>query len=237
MGKMQDNGYVSIMPDIAKPRARQRKTKPATPGLPAAASGAVPAPARLPEPRTTGAEPPSVAETIKHLRRQRSLSLEDLAQMSGVSRSMLSQIERDATNPTVATLWRITSALGVSVDEVMGTRSHGVDLEVIPGHTLPVIGNADGLMRLRMLGPMSTAGSQEWYELSAQPGARLESKPHGAGTREHLFVTEGELTVSSGDVHGVVRAGELARYNADVPHVISNHTRNVARAWLTVLSI
>lgn len=53
--------------------------------------------------------------------------------MSGVSRPCL-QIERDATNPTVATLWRITAALGVSIDEVLGVTPHGVDLEVVPGH-------------------------------------------------------------------------------------------------------
>ena len=88
------------------------------------------------------AGPPSVAETLKRLRRHKSLSLEELAQMSGVSRSMLSQIERDATNPTVATLWRITAALGVSIDEVLGVTPHGVDLEVVPGHALPLIGSA-----------------------------------------------------------------------------------------------
>ena len=81
----------------------------------------VAAPAPMPAPAPASGEPPSVAETIKRLRRQKSLSLEELAQMSGVSRSMLSQIERDATNPTVATLWRITSALGISIDEVLGT--------------------------------------------------------------------------------------------------------------------
>ncbi len=216
------------MTDIVPSKSRQKKANPA-PALELEQPVASPAPA--------AAEPPSVAETIKRLRRQKSLSLEELAQMSGVSRSMLSQIERDATNPTVATLWRITSALGISIDEVLGTKTHGVDVEVVPGHALPLIGSADGLMRMRVLGPLSTAGTHEWYELSAQAGARLESKPHGAGTREHLFVTQGELTVSSGEVRRVVRAGELARYNADVPHTISNSGREPALAWLTVLNV
>ena len=216
------------MTDIAPSKSRQKKANPA-PTLELERPVASPAPA--------AAEPPSVAETIKRLRRQKSLSLEELAQMSGVSRSMLSQIERDATNPTVATLWRITSALGISIDEVLGTKSHGVDLEVVPGHALPLIGSADGLMQMRVLGPLSTAGTHEWYELSAKPLARLESKPHGAGTREHLFVSEGELTVSSGELKRVVGAGELARYNADVPHTITNSGKVLARAWLTVLNV
>ena len=206
-----------------------------TPSLPP--SRRLPQKAQLDAASALTAGPPSVAETLKRLRRHKSLSLEELAQMSGVSRSMLSQIERDATNPTVATLWRITAALGVSIDEVLGVTPHGVDLEVVPGHALPLIGSADGLMQMRVLGPLTTAGTHEWYELRAQPGARLESKPHSAGTREHLFVTEGELTVSSGDLHRVVGAGELARYNADVPHTISNTGRTPAHAWLTVLDV
>lgn len=181
------------------------------------------------------AAPPSVAAMLKRLRRQKNLSLEELAQLSGVSRSMLSQIERDATNPTVATLWRITTALGVSIDEALGTRVHRADLEVLPGHALPQIGSADGLMVLRVLGPLSTAGAHEWYELTAKPRAVLDSKPHAAGTREHLFVTEGEITVSSGDERQVVQAGALARYNADVPHRLHNSGKGVAKGWLTVL--
>ena len=180
-------------------------------------------------------EPPSVASTIKRLRKSRHLSLETLAQMSGVSRSMLSQIERDATNPTVATLWRITTALGVSIGEALGTQPHGADLDVVPGHALPLIGSADGLLTLRVLGPMSTAGSHEWYELSADPKGRLDSKPHAPGTSEHIFVTAGTLTVTSGDTERVVKAGELVRYNADVPHSIRNAGSKPASAWLTVL--
>ncbi len=181
------------------------------------------------------AAPPSVAAMLKRLRRQKNLSLEELAQLSGVSRSMLSQIERDATNPTVATLWRITTALGVSIDEALGTRVHRADLEVLPGHGRPQIGRAPRRVVLRVLGPLSTAGAHEWYELTARPGAVLDSKPHAAGTREHLFVTEGEITVSSGDEQQVVQAGALARYNADVPHRLHNSGKGVAKGWLTVL--
>lgn len=182
-------------------------------------------------------EPPSVASTIKRLRKTRQLSLETLAQMSGVSRSMLSQIERDATNPTVATLWRITTALGVSIGEVLGTQPHGADLDVIAGPELPLIGSADGLIKLRVLGPMATAGSHEWYELTADAGGKLESKAHAPGTSEHVFVISGTLTISSGDTKRAVKAGELVRYNADVPHSICNVSSKPASAWLTVLHV
>jgi transcriptional regulator with XRE-family HTH domain len=184
---------------------------------------------------STPSTPPSVAATLKRLRRQKNLSLEELAQLCGVSRSMLSQIERDATNPTVATLWRITTALGVSMDEALSSNSPREELEVLAGHALPQICSADGLMTLRVLGPLSTAGSHEWYELSAKPKAVLNSKAHAHGTREHLFVTEGEISVRSGDQQAVVRAGELLRYRADTVHSLRNSGKGMAKAWLTVL--
>ena len=184
---------------------------------------------------STPSSPPSVAATLKRLRRQKNLSLEELAQLSGVSRSMLSQIERDTTNPTVATLWRITTALGVSIDEALGSSKPKEDLEVLPGQTLPQIGSSDGLMVLRVLGPMASAGAHEWYEVTAKPKALLDSKAHAANTWEHLYVTEGEITVTSGEQRQVVVAGCLVRYRADVPHSLRNAGKAVAKAWLTVL--
>ena len=184
---------------------------------------------------STLAQPPSVAATLKRLRRQKNLSLEELAQLSGVSRSMLSQIERDTTNPTVATLWRITTALGVSIDEALSSVAPATDLEVLPGHSLPQIGSADGLMLLRVLGPLNTAGTHEWYELTAKPKAVLDSKAHASGTWEHLYVTEGEMTVTSGEQRQTVVAGSLARYHADLPHTLRNSGKITAKAWLTVL--
>ena len=183
----------------------------------------------------TSPNPPSVAATLKRLRRKKNLSLEELAQLSGVSRSMLSQIERDTTNPTVATLWRITTALGVSIDEALGSAAPKEDLELLAGPTLPQLGSADGLMLLRVLGPMASAGIHEWYELTAKPKGLLDSKAHAAGTWEHLYVTEGEITVSSGDQRQVVLAGSLVRYRADVPHSLRNSGKATAKAWLTVL--
>jgi transcriptional regulator with XRE-family HTH domain len=179
--------------------------------------------------------PPSVADAIKRLRRQSGLSLDELAQRCGVSRSMLSQIERDTTNPTVATLWRITQALGVSIDEVLGQPKPAAQIELSAAHALPRMSSADGLIQLKVLGPLESAGTHEWYELVAQPGGRLISKPHSPGTREHLFVTQGCINIRSQDHQQQANAGELARYPADVAHELHNSGPGLAIAWLTVM--
>lgn len=179
--------------------------------------------------------PPSVAQALRELRRQQGLSLDELAQRSGVSRSMLSQIERDTTNPTVATLWRITQALGVSIDEVLGQPDTQPTMERLEAHALPRMNSADGLVSLRVLGPLESAGRHEWYELVAQPGGVLASKPHAAGTHEHLYVVEGEMAVTCRGETQRVQAPALIRYPADVAHELRNAGTQAARAWLTVM--
>ena len=62
-------------------------------------------------------EPPLLGPRLHQLRKRKKLTLDELAVMSGVSRSMLSQIERGQTNPTFATLWNLTRALGVRSEE------------------------------------------------------------------------------------------------------------------------
>jgi len=190
-------------------------------------------------PRTTKTHahhPPSVGETIRHLRRERNWTIDELSHASGVSKSMLSQIERDLTNPTVATLWRLTSALGVPIEEALRGPA-AVPVPVIEhqaAHATPSIGNADGSVRLRVLGPLSLAGRVEWYELLAQPGGVLASEPHPDGTEEHLSVLEGRLQVEAGGATHEALKGETVRYAADQRHAIRNPAAEPARALLLV---
>lgn len=184
---------------------------------------------------TSATELPSIAEAIKSVRKAKGLSLEDLAAKSHVSRSMLSQIERDSTNPTVATLWKITDALGINIQELLGHAKPKTPIEVVDSHAIPRISSADQLIQLRVLGPLELAGEHEWYELEAQPKGRLVSNAHSLGTVEHLYVVEGELQVDSAGQSILIPQGSKASYPADVAHEIKNAGKKTAKAWLTVM--
>jgi transcriptional regulator with XRE-family HTH domain len=182
--------------------------------------------------------PPPLGPHVQQLRKRKRLTLDQLAAMSGVSRSMLSQIERGETNPTFATLWNLTRALGVDVAELMGGRGgrSGPAISVLPVHFTPEIRTEDGGCLLRILSPASNAGGFEWYELIVQPGAALESEPHGPGATEHLTVLEGALEVQAGDETAQVQAGATARYPVDTHHAIRNTGAEVSRALLVVIN-
>src|SRR5689334_16251255 len=62
-----------------------------------------------------------LGKTIQRLRKAYNLSLSELAEQSGVAKSIISQIERNETNPTLATIWRLSQALDVSIERVLAT--------------------------------------------------------------------------------------------------------------------
>ncbi len=183
-------------------------------------------------------EAPPLGPHIQQIRKRRKLTLEQLASLSGVSRSMLSQIERGQTNPTFATLWNLTRALNIDISELVGgqTSNRAQTIDVVGGHFVPEIRSEDGLCTLRILSPAQSAGRTEWYEIRLAPGGALVSDPHAKGAVEHVTVIEGELEVVSGEIRACVPAQGVARYAADLPHALRNVSDTETRAFLVVAS-
>lgn len=180
--------------------------------------------------------PPNLGPLLNARRKAQGLTLDGLAQASGVSRSMLSQIERGEASPTFSTLWNITRALGVTLAELAdedAVAPPGID--VVLDHYTPEIRTPDGKCVLRILSPADAAGKTEWYRLTIEPGGALESDPHGSGSAEHLTVLDGTLHVRSGPVSAQVEAGETARYSGAAAHAIRNEGAQTAEALLVVI--
>jgi XRE family transcriptional regulator, regulator of sulfur utilization len=181
-------------------------------------------------------QPPRVGDALAGLRQLRGLSMDELSRQAGVSKSMLSQIERNQANPTVAVVWRLATALGVPVAELLGgERPAAPQLTTVPAHATPTLASPDGRCELRILGPIELAGQFEWYSLAVQPGGELVSQAHEPGSREHLTVLTGQLDVRAGEQTVRLRAGETARYAVDVAHRIHNPGKTAVQALLVVL--
>lgn len=190
------------------------------------------------KPSTKPAKPPALGPRLHAIRKTRGLTLDELSERSGISKSMLSQIERGQANPTFGTLWNITQSLGLELSELIEAeaRRPAAAIERLAGNLTPTIGSKDGRCQLRILSPAGTAGQMEWYELAIEPGGALESEPHGAGAMEHLTCLAGRLTVRSAEAAQDLSPGDTARYRGDVPHAIVNPGKQPARALLVVLS-
>ncbi|SAL46045.1 DNA-binding protein [Caballeronia choica] len=181
--------------------------------------------------------PPRVGEQIQRLRNERKLTLDDLSRAAGVSKSMLSEIERDKANPTIAVAWRLTNALGISLDQLFAPQKQAEAIRVAGPHEIPTLSGDDGGYQLRVWGPIELAGKFEWYELTLQAGGALVSNAHEPGTHEHLTVLSGTIEVEASGSTKRVKAAETARYAADEPHAIRNVGRADAKALLVVIHV
>ncbi|WP_170327781.1 helix-turn-helix domain-containing protein [Ruegeria arenilitoris] len=169
---------------------------------------------------------------LKEARRAKGLSLEAVANLSGVSRSMVSQIERGESSPTISTLWNLTRALQVDFAGLLEEANTADQIEVLRKAEVPSIDNMGQNCRIRILSPPEEAGGHEVYDIEFDAGGALTSQPHARGAREQLTVLEGSVRVTSGAASNNLQQGDTARYAADVAHSIT--AESPARVFLIV---
>jgi XRE family transcriptional regulator, regulator of sulfur utilization len=161
-----------------------------------------------------------LGKTIQRLRKAYNLSLSELAEQSGVAKSIISQIERNETNPTLATIWRLSQALDVSIERVLATSEEEPFIQKSSRADTPILVSDDGRMRLAIIGWIKTVEWLQWYDVQSEPGGVLESDGHQRGSVECLSVTEGEFEVEVSGVVQHAKAGETLRYRCDRPHTV-----------------
>jgi transcriptional regulator with XRE-family HTH domain len=183
---------------------------------------------------------PEIGPIVQRERKKRGLTLEQLAGLSKVSKSMLSQIERSQANPTFAVLWSLTRALNIDLANLLGggggdAPAEAGAVEVVPAAYTPEFKNADASCRLRTLSPPDLAGITEWYEVEMAPSGALDSAAHAGGAFEHFTAFTPGFEVKSGQSVRTLNAGETARYRADVPHRIRNTSTRNAKGLMVVI--
>jgi transcriptional regulator with XRE-family HTH domain len=161
----------------------------------------------------------AIANNVRFQRSHRGLTLDQLAARSGVSRGMLVQVEQGRTNPSVSTLTRIASALGVTVARLV---------EVADVPMVRIVDKADvvtfhqGDVQARLLVGADTPMILELWDWRLAPGEHHDGDAHPAGTREMLTVLEGELTLSVYGRSHVIGKDDAVLFTADRPHRYAN---------------
>jgi XRE family transcriptional regulator, regulator of sulfur utilization len=171
---------------------------------------------------STEEEGQALGATIQRLRKAYNMSLGELSEQSGVAKSIISQIERNETNPTISTVVRLSKALDTTIDEVLRGESKSLFIEQQSKSGVPMLESQDGLCRLAIAGPLNLVDFFQWYDFHAKIGGVLESNPHPPGTVEHLYLVAGDIEVTAGTETRNLKQGETLRFRADVPHKIVN---------------
>lgn len=167
--------------------------------------------------------PPPVGRNMKEIRKDAALTLDVLAERSGVSKAMLSQIESQKVNPTVATVWKIAQGLGVEINALLaGSDAPVRKFHLVRRDNITVLDTDEEGLHIKVLTPMQMVEDLEMYLLTFTKGGALRSAPHFPQTEEFLTVISGNVRVRAGDRDAELGEGDFIRYQCDVDHDIEN---------------
>jgi transcriptional regulator with XRE-family HTH domain len=190
------------------------------------------------EPRASDATardvPVIVGSNLRRLRKAQGLSLERLAELSGVSRAMLGQIETAKSVPTVSLLWRVADALGVPVATLVATEQEP-SVVVLQRDRARVLVASEGRYASRSLAPANRQRAPGFFELTFAPGHREEFGAAEIGTRHNLVVAQGRLSVAVGSEPAVMlEEGDAIVFEASGGYTIENTATSKSAAYLAV---
>ncbi|HEV7328403.1 MAG TPA: XRE family transcriptional regulator [Bosea sp. (in: a-proteobacteria)] len=168
--------------------------------------------------------PVDTPKLLKSIRSERGWSLDQTAARTGVSKAMLGQIERGESAPTIATLWKIATGLGVPMTALLeADRGDGDVLLMRDAAELRVRPSQEGMQRA-LLFPYEARFGFELYELTFAPGFESISEPHEIGVVEHITVLHGEVELLIDNEWRLLKQGQALRFPADRRHGYRNRT-------------
>lgn len=155
-----------------------------------------------------------IAENLKQLRTERRLSLGRLAELSGVSKVMLSQIEKGESSPTINTLWKIAAGLQVSYTRLIDEQTEAPRLIRRAESALV---EHDGY-RVYHYSTPNASREFEFFQSELQPDGVFTSEGHGGDTHEYLLVTKGEIVLLYGGEEYRLGEGDFIHFDCSRPH-------------------
>ncbi|ALB47415.1 MULTISPECIES: helix-turn-helix domain-containing protein [Clostridium] len=167
-----------------------------------------------------------IGSKLKEIRNKRELSLDEAAKLTGVSKAMLGQIERGQSNPTVSTLWKISTGLKVSFSFFIDEEQD--ELEIVDQNNIDPIIEDDARMKLYPIFPFDANRGFEIFTIELEPGCNHVSTPHSDGVEEYIIVTQGEVEIDIDDQKYSLQKGNSIKFVANISHKYRNVSREKA---------
>jgi rhodanese-related sulfurtransferase/transcriptional regulator with XRE-family HTH domain len=174
-----------------------------------------------------------VGANMRELRNAKNLTLDQLARLTGLSRTLLGQIELGKTPSSVSVVWKIAQALDVHFSALLATKE-SVETTVLRKGEARRLVSPDGRFSSRALYPLAEKPDAEFYELYLAPHSREDAQAHKPGTRENLVVTAGRLQLEFGGQTFELDTGDAIVFIADVPHSYINPGREECWMYLVM---
>lgn len=167
----------------------------------------------------------TISRNIKRVRQERNLTLDDLALLTGVSKSMLSEIERCTKSPTISVLEKICNGINVPLAQLTHTQTP--QLSVSTHDTIKHYSAWDGF-ELFVLFEFDPNKKFELFRHVISPHSQRVSECHDAGIREYIICTKGIFSLQVGDETFHLQEGEAIQFLANYKHKYLNATNEEA---------
>ena len=162
----------------------------------------------------------TIAGNFKKIREARKLSLDTVSRLSGVSKSMLGQIERGEVNPTITVLWKIANGLKISFTSFLERETK--DAEIVRQQDIMPMAECEGLFINHPIFSFDEERRFEIYRIEMLPSCAFASSAHLVGTEEYITVFAGEVAVVIDGREERLGTGDSIRFKADVAHGYRN---------------
>jgi transcriptional regulator with XRE-family HTH domain len=181
----------------------------------------------------TSALASAIGARVKLERQARGWTLDRLAEVAGVSRRMVVNVEQGAANPSVGTLLRISDALGVGLPSLVEPPRRKPVAVTRRGEGAALWSGAHGGRGVLVAGTQPPDVVELW-DWTLGPGDRHASEAHAAGTKELMQVQQGAVVVEVAGELFTLAAGDALAFPGDVPHSYTNSGETLARFSLAV---
>ena len=167
----------------------------------------------------------NISINLKMIRKEKGLTLEDLSGMTGVSKSMLGEIERGGTNPTILVLWKIAEGLKVPLTNIFEEKES--ECSIVRNDEQKMISTDTGF-KIFSLFPYYAPHKLEFHKIEIAPFSKLSNPGHMNGVDEYIVIMEGEIELTFGEFKTLLRKGDAIRFNATTHHEIINNSADTS---------
>ncbi|PKG24873.1 helix-turn-helix domain-containing protein [Niallia nealsonii] len=173
-----------------------------------------------------------IGRNLKSFREINKLSLERVAELTGVSKTMIGQIERGESSPTITTIWKIANGLKISFTTLINNPKP--DAKLIVRGDVQALTADNGKYRVYPYFPFHEDRRCEMYSVEIEKGGFLNANPHREGTEEFIIVFDGELTIRVNSEEYTLKSGDSITFKADKPHAYHNFGESLTRLSMTI---
>lgn len=173
-----------------------------------------------------------VCDGIKSLRSQHKLTQTKLAELAGIPRATLANMESEQSNPSIALVVKVAQALGVSVDDLISKRQ-SAHVTQVARKDMPKLQLDSGKFSSTKVSPISTH-NLHINDIDMLSGCYCKGVPHPEGSHELFLCLEGTATVEILDEKSIVEAGNLIYFQGHLPHCYANENDQPVKAVVVV---